>query len=79
MVDFDIMKHVLVPEHKKISEDEKKDLLKKYNLSLSNLPMILLSDAAIQGLKPEVGDVIRIKRKSPTTISSYFYRVVVHG
>jgi len=79
MVDFDIMKHVLVPEHKKISEDEKKDLLKKYNLSLSNLPMILLSDAAIQGLKPEVGDVIRIKRKSTTTIDSYFYRVVVHG
>ena len=79
MVDFDIMKHALVPEHKKLKEDEKKELLKKYNISLSNLPMILLSDPAIQILKPEVGDVIKIKRPSTTTIESYFYRVVVHG
>ena len=79
MVDFDITKHILVPKHIKINEEEKQDLLNKYNISLSDLPMILLSDSAIQNLKPEIGDIIKIERNSPTTVKSYFYRVVVHG
>jgi len=79
MVDFDITKHNLVPKHIKLSEEEKQEVLKKHNLSLNQLPMILLSDAAIQNLKPEVGDVIKIMRPSPTVIESAFYRVVVYG
>tara|TARA_Y100000034_G_C6626591_1_gene273345 strand:+ start:112 stop:351 length:240 start_codon:yes stop_codon:yes gene_type:complete len=79
MVDFDIIKHNLVPKHVKLSDEEKQEVLKKHNLSLSQLPMILLSDAAIQNFKPEVGDIIKITRDSPTNIESVFYRVVVHG
>ena len=79
MVDFDITKHSLVPKHVKLSEEEKQELLKKHSLNLSQLPMILFSDAAIQNLKPEVGDVIKIIRDSPTDVESVFYRVVVYG
>ncbi len=79
MVDFDITKHSLVPKHVKLSEEEKQELLKKHGLDLSQLPMILLSDAAIQDLRPEVGNVIKIIRDSPTDVESIFYRVVVHG
>lgn len=77
--EFDITKHSLVPEHKKISDEEKKDLLEGYNVKLNQLPVILQSDPAIQHLNPEIGDVIKIMRDSPTNIKQEFYRVVVHG
>jgi DNA-directed RNA polymerase subunit H (RpoH/RPB5) len=79
VVDFDITKHILVPKHVKLTGEEKQEVLKEYNLLLSQFPMVLLSDAAIQNLKPEVGDIIKIIRDSPTNIKSIFYRVVVHG
>ena len=77
--EFNITKHSLVPEHIRLGEEEKKELLESLNIELNQLPMILLSDAAIQELKPEVGDIIKIIRNSPTNIKQEFYRVVVHG
>ncbi len=77
--EFNIIKHSLVPEHIRLGEEEKKELLESLNIELNQLPMILLSDAAIQELKPEVGDIIKIIRNSPTNIKQEFYRVVVHG
>ena len=77
--EFNIMKHSLVPEHIRLTEEEKKTLLSEHNLRLNQLPMILLSDSAIQHLKAEVGDIIKIIRESHTTKKQDFYRVVVHG
>jgi DNA-directed RNA polymerase I, II, and III subunit RPABC1 len=76
---FDISKNILVPEHIKLTEEEKKEVFKQYKIEDSQLPKILVSDAAIQHLKPEIGDVIKIIRKSPTNLENIFYRVVVHG
>ncbi len=74
---FDITKHILVPEHTKVNEDEKQKLLKQFNISIKQLPEIKLSDPAIQRLNPKIGDVIKIRRKSPTIGESFFYRVVI--
>lgn len=76
---FDIIKHALVPKHIKLKEEEKQELLKKYNISDTQLPMIKSSDPAIQNLDPKTGEIIKIIRKSPTNIETEFYRVVVHG
>ncbi len=76
---FDITTHELVPEHKKLSEENKNKLLEKMNLSLRQLPQILQVDPAIQHLEAEPGDVIQIIRKSETVGESVYYRVVVHG
>jgi DNA-directed RNA polymerase subunit H (RpoH/RPB5) len=57
-----------------MKQDEIKELIDKYNLSLSQLPKIKSTDATI----PEgsvVGDVIRIDRKFGDK-SSVYYRVV---
>ena len=62
-----------------LNDEKKQELLKKHGLNLNQLPMILLSDSAIQNLKPEVGDIIKIVRDSPTNVESIFYRVVVYG
>ena len=77
--EFDIGKHSFVPEHIKISDKEKDEFLTKHNINISQLPMILLNDPAIEHLDINVGDIIKIKRKSPTNLESIFYRVVVYG
>ena len=80
MEDFDITKHILVPEHTKLTDEEKLKLLETLNLSLKQLPRMLSSDAAIKHLQANNGDVIKIKRKSFVTKEPVeFYRVVVNG
>jgi DNA-directed RNA polymerase subunit H (RpoH/RPB5) len=78
-LDIDISKHVLVPKHTKLTEEEKKELTKKYNIALRQLPKILKSDAALKELAPEAGDVIRITRKSHARGESDYFRVVVNA
>jgi len=75
----DISKHILVPKHEILSEEEVKKLLEKYNITKSQLPKILASDPMVKKIGAKVGDVIKITRKSPTAGESIFYRVVVSG
>jgi DNA-directed RNA polymerase subunit H len=72
------VKHRLIPVHSKLSKTESKELLASYNITIAQLPKILIKDAAIAHLKLEVGDIIKIERDSPTIGKSYYYRVVVN-
>jgi DNA-directed RNA polymerase subunit H len=71
--------HFLVPEHTKLSEQEKTEFLNKCNIAVKQLPQIKSSDPAIKTLNVIVGDVIKIIRKSPTAGTTEFYRVVING
>jgi DNA-directed RNA polymerase subunit H len=75
---MDTIRHILVPEHIKLSAKEKDDLLKKHNISFIGLPKIRFKDAAIAHLDAKHGDIIKIMRKSATAGSSIFYRGVVN-
>lgn len=67
--------HALQPKHTKLKPEEVKQLLEKYNISLSQLPKIKSTDsAAPEGSSP--GDVLKIERKSEEG-GSIYYRVVV--
>lgn len=69
------MPHILQPKHIKLNLKESEELLDKFNISKSQLPKILSSDACL----PEnciVGDIIKIDRKEKDKINVY-YRVVV--
>jgi|TARA_Y100000310_G_C20544346_1_gene744870 DNA-directed RNA polymerase subunit H (RpoH/RPB5) len=79
VLDIDISKHILVPKHTKLSDEEKKELTEKYNIALRQLPKILKSDAAIEKLAPETGDVIKITRKSHARGEIDYFRVVVNA
>ncbi len=76
--EFDIKKHVLVPKHSKVSEKEKKEILEKYQISVFDLPFINKKDPAIEELEVEVGDIVKITRKSATAGEAVFYRCVVN-
>jgi DNA-directed RNA polymerase subunit H len=71
---FDVTKHILVPKHTLISEKEKKELTKKYRLSIQDFPRISTKDPAIQHLKAKEGDIIKIVRESKTAGEAVFYR-----
>ena len=73
---IDITKHILVPVHAVVSEAEKKRIIEKYNLTGNELPRILTTDPAIQGLKCKSGDIIKITRISATAGKILFYRRV---
>lgn len=72
-------KHLLVPQHAKLPDKEKAEVLKKYNIKINDLPKIFLSDPAIAELDVKEGDVIKITRKSPTSGEAVYYRGVTSG
>ncbi|MCP3685668.1 MAG: DNA-directed RNA polymerase subunit H [bacterium] len=76
MKKIDVKKHILVPKHTKLSEKDKQELFKKYNITAEQLPKILKNDAAIAGMGLKPGDVIKVVRESPTAGESIFYRVI---
>ncbi len=66
--------HALQPKTTKLKPQEVKDLLKKYNISISQLPKIKSTDPALQeGTAP--GEVIKIERKEEDKVQTY-YRIV---
>ena len=75
----DISKHVLVPEHEVLTDEEAEEVLNKYNITKSQLPKILITDPMVKKIEAKVGDIIKITRKSPTAGESIFYRIVVNG
>lgn len=70
--------HVLMPKHVKMGVKEKEDLLKKYNITINELPKIKKTDPAISKLETKPGDVIKVIRKSATAEEALFYRCVVN-
>ncbi len=76
---FDVRNHQLVCKHSKVSDAEKEALLKKYDLSIQDLPKILVTDPAIAPLNPKIGEVIKIEHQSKTAGESYYYRAVIEG
>ena len=77
---FDVLKHVLVPQHSIIDKKELEEVMIKYKLkSPKLLPEISRFDpvAASIGMRP--GDVCRIIRPSKTSIQSVYYRICVNN
>lgn len=68
-----------MPKHILINENERDELLKKYGITLNNLPRIISNDPAIKELNAKPGDVIKIVRTSMTAGESIYYRVVSKG
>ena len=73
---FNILKHTLVPKHTILTSDEKEIFMKKYNiLDKSQIPDISYFSpvSIVLGIRPE--DVVKIERNSRTAIQADFYRI----
>ena len=69
--------HVYVPKHEIMTKKEAEDVLKKYNCTPTQLPLIFVNDPAIVGHGVKPGDMVKITRKSGTAGVSMYYRYVV--
>lgn len=68
--------HILQPKHSKLNEKESEELLKKLNISKSQLPKIFSDDPALPEGSVQ-GNIIKIERKTREGKISTYYRVVV--
>jgi DNA-directed RNA polymerase subunit H len=72
-----ILEHELVPEHEIMDENEVAELLNTYKIRKEQLPKIKASDPVIKEIKANVGDVVRVLRKSRTAGKSLSHRLVI--
>ena len=76
---LDIMQHELVPLHIIISDKEKEELFKKYNITPDQLPKILNTDPVSISIGAQPGQIVKIIRKSHTAKEAVAYRFVVES
>ncbi|MHA2033614.1 MAG: DNA-directed RNA polymerase subunit H [Candidatus Kariarchaeaceae archaeon] len=72
-----MFKHYLVPVHEFATDSEVEELEEKYSIFKYQLPKISAEDPAVQFLGAKIGDVLKIKRDSPTAGEFHVYRTVV--
>ncbi|MBM3233040.1 DNA-directed RNA polymerase subunit H [Candidatus Pacearchaeota archaeon] len=66
--------HIHQPKHTRLKQEEVKNLLERYNVSVAQLPKIKITDVCVpEG--SQVGEVLKIERKDGDKINTYF-RVV---
>jgi len=72
---FNILNHVNVPPHRVLSDKEKKEVYKKYNITRdSEMPEIGRFDPVAQAIGLRPGELCEITRSSPTSITTKYYR-----
>ena len=74
--EYSVLKHVLVPKHTILNEDEKKQVFEKFKINSNNLPKISTTDPVVKEIGAKEGDVLKIDRKSPVSGSTTYYRIV---
>lgn len=73
---FNILNHSLVPKHTVLSDREKEEIKKKYNINRDfEFPSISRFDPLSQVLGIRPGELFEIERSSKTAIKSKFYRI----
>ena len=85
MSDFHVMKHILVPEHQLVDEEEEQDILDEFEIHKEDLPKIKHSDPCVSlleekhGMEIVEGRIIKIIRPSDTAGECLAYRLVIWG
>jgi len=72
---FNPTKHVFVPEHTKLNDEDAADIMQKYMIrSRLQMPVILHNDIIAKWLGLKQGDIVKIKRYNENSGVSYYYR-----
>jgi len=75
-IEIDVLNYFLIPKVVVLTEKEKRELLKKFNIKEENLPKIRSDDPLAKALKLQKGQVIKITRDDGTGIYD-FYRICI--
>lgn len=76
---FNILKHEMVPTHTKLNETQKQEFLTKYNIYKEDrIPEISRFDPVAKAIGLQPNEVCRIIRPSRTAIEGVYYRMCVN-
>lgn len=71
------VEHALAPKIVKASQKEVKEVLENFNIAKENLPWIKLLDPGLRGIDVNVGEVVKVFRRSVITGKEEpYYRIV---
>jgi len=76
---INLIDHVLIPKHFKLTSDEIDKLIETYQFDKKNAKRMFVDDPVARYYKAEIGDVFRIERPSIATGIACDYRVVHAG
>ncbi len=76
---IDILSHQLVPDHKILSKDEERELLRRLGIEKTQLPWLKASDPAARAIGAKPGNIVKVERKSLTAGEAVMFRCVVPG
>jgi DNA-directed RNA polymerase subunit H (RpoH/RPB5) len=74
---MNIIDHDYVSKHIVLSEDERKDFIKSYQITRDKMPKLEIYDPIVRYYNMQIGDIVRIIRNSPSAGKAVYYRVVV--
>lgn len=75
---FNPTRHVLVPKHTKLTNDEVTEMMEKYLIKGKiHMPYIMHGDPIAKWLGLKQGDIVKIERYNENSGLSYYYRVCV--
>lgn len=79
---FNVLEHVLVPEHHLLTPEEEEQLLQRLKVTRDQLPKIRKVDPVIHILEKihgpiEEGRIVRVRRLTTTAGASEAYRLVI--
>jgi DNA-directed RNA polymerase subunit H len=76
-IKVNVLDHIMVPDHKIMTEDEVSALLGRYSITFEQLPKVYHDDPAVRQIGGKVGEVIRITRQSQTAGVAEAFRLVI--
>lgn len=75
---YNPMKHILVPKHEKLTEEETKQVMEQYMIkNRTQWPIISRNDVIARWLGLRHGEVVRITRYNDTSGQYHYYRCCV--
>lgn len=75
---YNVIEHSFVPKHKKLTEEEKENIMKKYNITNdSQFPEISMFDPVAKAILLRPGDLCEITRYEKISFKNVFYRICV--
>lgn len=75
---YNVIEHTFVPKHRKLTEEEKENVMKKYNITNdSQFPEISMFDPVAKAILLRPGDLCEITRYEKISFKNVFYRICV--
>ncbi len=76
---IDKVRHISVPEHELLSEEDTKKVLEEYMIKKREMPKIFISDPISRYYNAKVNQIFKITRPSETSGLAPYHRLVIKG